>query len=124
MKEICIFSARTRLFLAGEENRVRDECEYDYENNVCVKHYGEVMINRTLVTDLEERFGVKVLPVKIIGGRRWSFEGKLSGTIFPGESKRIQLDTDHGVIIYNWQVLTSGDQEMIEKIIKENAGNI
>jgi len=59
---------------------------------------------------LEKEYNVRILPASIIGGRRWSFTGKLTGEIPPGQSERIAITKDSGVIVYNWHSLDTFKQ--------------
>jgi len=63
------------------------------------------MINQKTIESLETQYNVRILPVKIIGGRRWSFTGKECGILPAGETKRIPFDSENGVIVYNWHIL-------------------
>jgi hypothetical protein len=67
---------------------------------------------------LETEYKVRILPALIIGGRRWSFTGKLTGEISPGQSERIAITKDSGVIVYNWHSLDTYKQaELRTKIL-------
>jgi hypothetical protein len=61
--------------------------------------------------ELEVEYNVRILPATIIGGRRWSFTGKLTGNIPPGQSERIAITKESGVIVYNWHCLDSNKQQ-------------
>lgn len=68
--------------------------------------------------ELEAEYNVRILPATIIGGRRWSFTGKLTGDIPPGQSERIAITKESGVIVYNWHSLASyKQQELRTKIM-------
>lgn len=76
------------------------------------------MFLQQLLKELEEEYNVRILPATIIGGRRWSFTGKLTGEIPPGQSERIAITKESGVIVYNWHNLDSHKQhELREKIM-------
>jgi hypothetical protein len=76
-------------------------------------------MNRQLsIKKLETEYNVRILPARIIGGRRWSFTGKLTGDIPPGQSERIIITKESGVIVYNWHILDSYKQvELRTKIM-------
>lgn len=70
------------------------------------------------IQHLETEYHVRILPASIIGGRRWSFTGKLTGDIPPGQSERIAITKETGVIVYNWHNLDSfKQQELRTKIM-------
>ncbi len=67
---------------------------------------------------LEKEYNVRILPASIIGGRRWSFTGKLTGEIPPGQTERIAITKESGMIVYNWNSLDSfKQQELRTKIL-------
>ncbi len=67
---------------------------------------------------LEKEYNVRILPASIIGGRRWSFTGKLTGEIPPGQTERIAITKESGMIVYNWHSLDSfKQQELRTKIL-------
>ena len=71
------------------------------------------------IDKLELQFGVRILPAKIIGGRRWSFIGNTPGSIPIGQTKRIRINEHSGVIVYNWHTLDDSLRSALEmNIIK------
>jgi hypothetical protein len=76
------------------------------------------MLMQSEIYKLEVKFGIRILPVKIIGGRRWSFIGNTTGEIPAGESKRIQIDEYTGVIVYNWHTLNDSQKSIVENNLK------
>jgi hypothetical protein len=83
---------------------------------------GTFTFNMTIQLSLKEfeaEYNVRILPAAIIGGRRWSFTGKLTGDIPPGQSERIAITKESGVIVYNWHSLDSNkQQELRAKIMR------
>jgi hypothetical protein len=66
------------------------------------------------INKLELKFGIRILPAKIIGGRRWSFIGNTLGDVPVGESKRIQINENSGVIVYNWHTLNESQKNIVQ----------
>jgi hypothetical protein len=81
------------------------------------------MQNKLSIEELEKKYNVRILPVKIIGGRRWEFAGKSIGEIPAGETKRIQISAVSGVIVYNWHVLDSKSKSELIDIIMDSIKN-
>jgi len=78
------------------------------------------MHNKMSIEELEKKYSVRILPVKIIGGRRWEFAGKSVGEIPAGETRRIQINSVSGAIVYNWQTLDTKSKEELTMDIMEN----
>ncbi len=72
------------------------------------------------IEKFEKEYNIKVLPVKIIGNRRWAFNGIDVVKIPVGELKRIQVSDESGFIIYNWQNLNSEQRIEIVKLLNES----
>jgi len=73
---------------------------------------------------LEEEYNVRILPVAIIGGRRWSFTGRLTGDVPPGQSERIAITKESGVIVYNWDSLDSYEQQELRTKIMSHTMDV
>jgi len=78
------------------------------------------MIAQSEIEKLEKQYSIKILPSKITGGRRWSYSGSVHVEIPVGESKRIKINDNYGVIIYNWQLLSDLQKNEIEEILLKN----
>jgi hypothetical protein len=72
------------------------------------------MIDKNKIDNLEIVYGIKILPVRIIG-RRWAFDGSVQTNIPIGEMKRLQIDSNTGCIVYNWNLLNDSQQRIVEQ---------
>lgn len=76
------------------------------------------MIEKLNVSRIEAEYGIRIIPVTIIG-RRWSFAGDKTD-ISPGQPLRIQLDDKSGIVIYNWDKVPVEKRSLVEEAIKKN----
>ncbi|MFW6254265.1 MAG: hypothetical protein ACOC41_04980 [Chitinivibrionales bacterium] len=72
-----------------------------------------------MLKELESRFSVRILPIRIIG-KRWAYRGeKHPGKLPLATSHRIALSREDGVIVYGWDELDDSQKNQLEKVLKE-----
>lgn len=78
------------------------------------------MIEQSIIDSIEKKYAVRIISAKIIGSRRWSFDGSSVGVIPVGASEKIQIDECSGAVVYNWQVLNEQQKKEIKEILTKN----
>ncbi|MFW5775549.1 MAG: hypothetical protein ACOCW2_04590 [Chitinivibrionales bacterium] len=73
-----------------------------------------------MIAELEKSFGVKILPIRIIG-KRWAFKGENLPIELPvATSHRIILSDSEGVIVYGWDDLDEKQKHYLTIGLKEH----
>lgn len=73
---------------------------------------------REQISYLEETFNVTILVAKI-KGYRWAFENNSQKPLSVSSSHKIQLDSNKGVVIYNWENLNQSSKILLKNKISE-----
>lgn len=74
------------------------------------------------IKQIEDEFNIKVIPARITG-KRWTCIGKSFSNITPSCSNRIQVNSDKGFIVYNWDSVSNDLKDEVTKYLIELGDN-